>query len=332
MDKRDLYPVLKAYFRVKNHAWLTGQVDDVMDWHEESHVHNTLNEVKLRKQTLELRGIRDKKTTTDVRVTQSIWDPIREEWKIQLTEQVMWIYQEGSDYQDEARQYVHTMYWRPSNGLWKIVHSSCSREAKEHRGIVAQAEEDIERSNSIPILPDREYKAQNRWRGNIYDRVQVMKYAELWWDRYNPAYRKFEVDCTSFASQCIFAGRAPMFHVGNRRTGWWYRHGGGSHDNWSYSWSVANSFRHVLPNPHNPWHVDLVENATELKIGNVICYDWDGNGVWQHNTVIVGFDQYSRPLVNAHTVNSHRRYWEYRDSYAFTSRTKYAFFRMPDSF
>ena len=39
-------------------------------------------------------------------------------------------------------------------------------------------------------------------------------------------------------------------------------------------------------------------------IGDVICYDWDGNGHFQHNTVVVAKDPHGMPLVNAHTTNS----------------------------
>jgi hypothetical protein len=37
-------------------------------------------------------------------------------------------------------------------------------------------------------------------------------------------------------------------------------------------------------------------------------------------------------LISAHTTNSKNRYWDYRDSYAWTSLTKYRFFHMPDQF
>ena len=44
-----------------------------------------------------------------------------------------------------------------------------------------------------------------------------------------------------------------------------------------------------------------------------------------NTTIVVDKDQAGMPLVNAHTDNSIRRNWEYRDSAAYTANIKYAF-------
>jgi hypothetical protein len=62
----------------------------------------------------------------------------------------------------------------------------------------------------------------------------------------------------------------------------------------------------------------------------VISYDWDGNGHFQHSTIVAAVDARGMPLVNAHTTESYHRYWDYRDSYAWTERTAYRFFHIPD--
>lgn len=49
-------------------------------------------------------------------------------------------------------------------------------------------------------------------------------------------------------------------------------------------------------------------------IGDVICYDWEGDGRFNHNTIVTAYDADGQPLVNAHTQNSLHRRWEYRDS------------------
>ena len=41
------------------------------------------------------------------------------------------------------------------------------------------------------------------------DRLNAVKYAERWWNEYNPEYVKFENDCTNYISQCLHAGNAP---------------------------------------------------------------------------------------------------------------------------
>ncbi|MBX4322004.1 amidase domain-containing protein, partial [Mycobacterium tuberculosis] len=54
-----------------------------------------------------------------------------------------------------------------------------------------------------------------------YDRLNAVKYAETWWNSYNPRYTKFTNDCTNFISQCLRAGGAPMTGYPNRSKGWW---------------------------------------------------------------------------------------------------------------
>ncbi len=164
-----------------------------------------------------------------------------------------------------------------------------------------------------------------------YNRQQVVTYADKWWNSYNPSFQTFEVDCTNYVSQCLYAGDALMTY-GGRGSGWWYKGIGSKSANWSYSWSVAHSLRWYLKNSRKGLTAIEVSSPLELTIGDVICYDFDGDGNWQHNTIVTEIDYNGMPLVNAHTVNSKRRYWSYRDSYAWTSKTTYAFFHISDFF
>lgn len=163
------------------------------------------------------------------------------------------------------------------------------------------------------------------WPGG-YDRQRAAAYAEMYWNSYNPAYRRFDVDCTNYVSQCLHAGGIPMVYTQNRSTGWWYR--GGAKANWSYSWAVAHSLYLMLRAGKAPFYARQVEHPSQLEIGDVICYDFDGDGRWQHNTIVVAKDEQNMPLVNAHTVDSRHRYWEYRDSASYTPKIRYGFFRI----
>jgi len=167
-------------------------------------------------------------------------------------------------------------------------------------------------------------------RNKPYRRELAVRYADLWWDTPNPEYRHFDVNCTNYVSQCLYAGGAPMTYTGKRETGWWYRHGQG--DAWSFSWTVSNSLRLYLSSSRTGLAAERVDSAEALDLGDVIVYDWDGDGRFQHSTVVTGFDENGMPLVNANTVSSRRRYWDYRDSYAWSERTKYAFFHILDAF
>lgn len=160
-------------------------------------------------------------------------------------------------------------------------------------------------------------------RGFHYDRRKAVQYAERWWNDYNPAFRNFEVDCTNYVSQCMLAGNAPMRGYPNRSRGWWYKH-----DNWSYSWSVAHALRWYLSSSEQGLTAREVDKANQLSPGDVICYDFEGDGKWNHNTIVVARDANGEPLVNAHTVNSRHRYWSYEDSHAWTPECQYKFFKI----
>jgi hypothetical protein len=155
-----------------------------------------------------------------------------------------------------------------------------------------------------------------------YDRLQAVQYAALWWNGFNPLFRSFDNDCTNFISQCLLAGNMPMEYTGRRDAGWWYR---GPNEDWSFSWTVAHSLR---------WYLDTSKrgvtrnSARELELGDIISYDFDGDGVWQHNTIVVGYDPQGEPLVAAHTLPSWGRPWRYADSPVYTPRTRYLFWHI----
>ncbi|GGF16810.1 hypothetical protein GCM10010954_14340 [Halobacillus andaensis] len=158
-----------------------------------------------------------------------------------------------------------------------------------------------------------------------YNRREAVRYAEEWWDSYNPAYKHFDVDCTNYISQCLRAGGAPMWGQPNRGKGWWY---GSKNNNWSYSWSVAHSLRWYLSGARKGLAASEAAEAHQLSPGDIICYDFQGDGRFDHTTIVVNKDSQGEPLVNAHTTNSRQRYWKYTDSTAYTPNIQYKFFRI----
>lgn len=156
-----------------------------------------------------------------------------------------------------------------------------------------------------------------------YDRKLAVQYAQEWWDDYNPAFPQFEVDCTNYVSQCLLAGGAPMVGEPQRDSGWWY------HSNKrSFSWAVSHSLYWYLRGATSGLQGVQMESPNELAPGDVIVYDFNGDGRWDHSTIVVGYDNRGNPLVNAHTANSQNRYWSYTNSPAWTSNCKYAFFQI----
>lgn len=190
-------------------------------------------------------------------------------------------------------------------------------EIKDHRQIKLNETEPIKTSVK---LEKEEQVTDERF---VYDRRAAVSYAEHWWNSYNPEFRAFDVDCTNYVSQCLLAGGASMYGAPNRSRGWWYQE-----DNWSFSWAVAHSLRWYLSGSTQGLTGTEVEEASDLEPGDVICYDFEGDGRWDHNTIVVAKDANDMPLVNAHTNNSRHRYWTYEDSAAWTPQIRYKFFRI----
>ncbi|QDX92661.1 hydrolase [Brevibacillus laterosporus] len=158
-----------------------------------------------------------------------------------------------------------------------------------------------------------------------YNREAAVAYANRYWETPNPAYPYFQDDCTNFISQCLHAGGIPMIFTNNRAKGWWYRH---RNEGWSFSWAIANSLESLLAKGGAPFYAQQRETPQELEIGDIICYDFTGDGRWDHNTIVVAKDEQGFPLVNAHTFNAQYRFWEYLDSTAYTPSIKYRYFHV----
>jgi hypothetical protein len=159
----------------------------------------------------------------------------------------------------------------------------------------------------------------------FYDRLAAVQYAERWWNTHNPKFKNFDVNCTNYVSQCLHAGGAPMRGYPGRSNGWWMQN-----NIWSYSWTVAHSLTLHLGNSKTGLRAKAVGAPEVLMPGDVICYDFQGDGRFDHTTIVVAKDQANMPLVNANTYNSRMRYWAYEDSTAYTPKIKYKFFHIED--
>lgn len=225
----------------------------------------------------------------------------------------------------KAKYQLHFQYLIKQKGTLFIEEEVEQREAKFYKNVLVEDNEIIPDDGSIKIDSEPDLwrqEEENDDRGPFeYNRLRAVQYAERWWNDYNPAYRKFQNDCTSFISQCLHAGGVPMRGYPNRQTGWWIKG-----QNYSYSWAVANSLRLFLDNSKSGLGAKLVSRPELLLPGDVICYDFQGDGRFDHNTIVVAKDANGMPLVNAHTYNSRMRYWAYTDSTAYTPNIKYKFY------
>lgn len=232
----------------------------------------------------------------------------------------------------EMVQYqAHIQYLIDQKGYIYLEEEVELREAEFYKGVLIH---DIEKGPNYAVAGANEFRDTGDFerKGKAgkafffrYNRLRAVQYAERWWNDYNPFYKKFDVDCTNFISQCLHAGGAPMAGYPDRTSGWWMEN-----NNWSYSWSVANALRWYLPGAKRGLRAVEVESPEQLLLGDVICYDFEGDGRINHSTIVTAKDAYGMPLVNAHTSNSRMRYWDYEDSTAFTANIKYKFFTIID--
>jgi hypothetical protein len=233
--------------------------------------------------------------------------------------------------------YINRLLLAPREGIGDRVTARTKRViVRDSRNVRGGAQADRHAGSAFPGLrDDRGEPCVDRPGSHVprairYDRRAAVAYADAWWNGANPKYHHFAVDCTNYVSQCLFAGGLPMDYTGRRDSGWWYEGYAGSTERWSFSWAVANSLRAYLLYSSNPRRGTEKTDPRELEPGDVIFYDWDGDGRWQHSVIVTGHDREGWPLVNAHTNNSRRRSWEYRDSLAWSDRTRYSFIHIPD--
>lgn len=223
---------------------------------------------------------------------------------------------------------AHIQYLIDQKGYIYLEEEVELREAEFYKGVLIHDKEkrpDYTAGNATEFSNLVEPERKGKTGLFRYNRLKAVQYAERWWNDYNPAYKKFDVDCTNFISQCLHAGGAPMAGYPNRSSGWWMRN-----NNWSYSWTVADSLRLYLPRAKIGLRAVEVKSPEELLLGDVICYDFEGDGRFNHNTIVTAKDANGMPLVNAHTANSRMRYWDYEDSTAYTPNIKYKFFSIID--
>jgi len=261
----------------------------------------------------------------------------------ELRYQVKLTYQQSDErFEEQYVMHEHITLSRDQAG-WRITHvrpSIAERKAMPladvELSVSPQAEVSV--AGSRPLLNThllygwQSDSARSGSRKSAYNRQRVKEYADQYWNSSNPSFLAFEVDCTNYVSQCLLAGGAPMNYTGRREAGWWYQGRKAGREWWSYSWSVSNALQHYLTSSRGGLQAEQVQSPYELDLGDVIFYDWDGDGAYQHSTIVTGFDAAGEPLVNAHTANSRARLWSYRDSPAWTERTRYRFFHVADYF
>ncbi|WP_369901116.1 amidase domain-containing protein [Bacillus manliponensis] len=247
---------------------------------------------------------------------------------VKATANVSFIRQLNTAKHQEVDYQIHFQYLVRQRHLFYVEEEQMERRLQIENGYIIHDRsienvvEDI-RSEAI----EREViKGKGEYTPYTYNRLEAVKYAERWWDDRNPAFRNFPDNCTNFISQCLYAGDTPMRGYPNIRKGWWQQN-----NQWSWSWAVAHSFYWYLSGETVGLRAKQVEKPEDLLLGDIIIYDFENDGRWNHTTIVVAKDANGMPLVNAHSANSRRRYWAYEDSSKYTPQMKYKFFHILDN-
>ncbi len=128
-------------------------------------------------------------------------------------------------------------------------------------------------------------------------RTGMKRYQRIWALNRNPAWGDFSNlggDCQNFASQVIYAGGAPMDEVGSYK---WYYYGSG---NRAPSWTGVYWMKlYILNNAGKGPHGILYSSISYLYCGDMVMFDWDGDGSYDHTAVI--YSPGNSPTLSAHT-------------------------------
>lgn len=134
-----------------------------------------------------------------------------------------------------------------------------------------------------------------------YNREKAAAYAKEWAFKRNSNYLNFDGmggDCTSFASQCLYAGVGIMNYT--KDIGWYYN----SPNDRAAAWSDAEYFRKFMLSNTDIGPFAAALSVHQLDIGDFISLN---NGTeYYHTLVVTGFSG-NIPLVAAHTDDSYMR-------------------------
>lgn len=145
----------------------------------------------------------------------------------------------------------------------------------------------------------------------VYNREKVIEYAKKWaYDR-NPQYYDFDNvggDCTSFASQCIYAGTKIMNY--SKQNGWYYISG----NNKSPSWSGVEFLYNFLTQNKSVGPYGYEVEQDKIELGDIAQLSFDGNK-FSHSLVIVKIQDktdLNQIFISSHTFDSfNKRISEY---------------------
>lgn len=129
-----------------------------------------------------------------------------------------------------------------------------------------------------------------------YDRNSAINYAKKWALSRNPRYYNFDAvggDCTSFVSQCLYAGSNQMNY--NLENSWYYKNGYDKSPSWS---GVEFLYKFLTTNKKYGPRGKEVSQA-EIQPGDIAQLSFSGSK-FEHSLFVIDTDPFS---VAAHTYD-----------------------------
>ncbi|MFL6556136.1 MAG: amidase domain-containing protein, partial [Bacillus sp. (in: firmicutes)] len=103
-----------------------------------------------------------------------------------------------------VKYHAHYQYLIKQKGILYMEEEVEQRLAKFYKEALVMDEEVDSYQTEEPYLEPLTLNSEEEDRSSFqYNRLKAVQYAERWWNSYNPAYKKFENDCTNFISQCL---------------------------------------------------------------------------------------------------------------------------------
>lgn len=144
-----------------------------------------------------------------------------------------------------------------------------------------------------------------------YDRISAVLYAKKWALSRNPKYYNFDPvggDCTSFVSQCLYAGSKVMNYT--PITGWYYRSGFDKSPSWS---GVEFLYKFLINNKSNgPRGIEVSQD--KIKVGDIAQLSFSGS-IYEHSlfiTDINNVNDLNKIYIATHTYDAfHKRIGAY---------------------
>ena len=157
-----------------------------------------------------------------------------------------------------------------------------------------------------------------------YERNEAVTYAQTHAENYNLYYPTYDDqtygDCTNFVSQAIYEdGNASMSipeplptRVTDGQLQWYLLNGMQRASAWNhvvplYDFLVSPAAWNEGPEGCEMTYNNdeqLAERLSQIQAGDIIQYDWDGIGGWDHSVIVVGRDENGIVQVASHSPNS----------------------------